>query len=83
MTAKEAYKILVEKRPELDAISCYEYETLFAFNMAPKGYDPKKANELIDCASSVNKETGLVRDFKPFHISPAEYLSGKQIKDFK
>lgn len=83
MTAKEAYRILVVKYPELDVISCYEYESIFAFITAPKGCDPQKVKKLIGNTCSVNKETKVVRDFKPFHISLAEYNAGKQVLDFK
>ena len=83
MTVKEAHKIITTKLPDMDVVSCYEYETLFVFNVVPSGYATKKANKILDCSWSVNKETGLIRDFKPFHISVKEYRAGKQIMDFK
>lgn len=83
MTAKEAYKILSEKRPELAAVSCFEYDSRFAFSMMPDGADPDIVDKLIDCLLSVHKKTGEVRDFKPFHISVEEYRAGKRIVDFK
>lgn len=80
MTARTAYQILTEKNPDINVIGCYEYDTLFVFHVAPSNYDTSESiDDLLDSALSVNKTTGLVRDFKPFHIPMEEYDSGKML----
>lgn len=80
MTVKEAYEKLSHRTDKLKVLSCYEYTQLYVFHMSPKNYDGE--DRLVNCSYSVNKTTGLVRDFKPFHISIEEYHSGKQIHDY-
>lgn len=81
MTAKEAYVILLTSTPGMSAMSCYEYSTMFVFNMVPDGYNGK--DSLLNGSYSVNKVTGDVRDFKPFHISIEDYRNGKEVTDFE
>lgn len=81
MTANEAYKTLNKKYPELFIGKCYDYKTRFVFiieNENGKGNDM-----LLDNALCVMKDTGEVRDFKPFHISLEEYRTGKKVANFK
>lgn len=77
MTVKDAYKLFKRIHPDKEVSSCKEYKTLFVFML--EGSTPKT----IDCLISVSKINGLVRDFKPFHISPDEYKKGKVVDDFK
>lgn len=80
MTVKEAYQILIDNIPDMNVIRCYEYETLFVFQLVPMNYDSAKSTEdLLDSTLSVDKTTGLVRDFKPFHIPVEDYDSGKEV----
>jgi hypothetical protein len=81
MTAKEAYMLIKQDTPKLKVVSCIEYNTLFVFQVVPEGYKPN-GEILFDCLRSVNKTTGVVRDFKPFHISVEEYRKGKTINNF-
>lgn len=84
MTAKEAYKKLVSKWPDLDAISCREYDSLFVFCVVPRGAtNVKNAEKRFDCLCSVNKKTSVVKTFKPFAIPVREFRTGKDIKTFK
>lgn len=84
MTAKEAYKKLVAKWPDLDAISCREYESVFAFCVIPRGAtNVKDADKRFDCLCSVDKITGVVKTFKPFDIPAKEFRMGKDVKVFK
>ena len=71
MSVKEAHVLLASVLPNVIVVSCYDYATVFVFDT--------KSNGLV----SVNKQSGLVRDFKPFHISMEEYMNGKQIVNFK
>ena len=84
MKVKEAYELLIANTPKLRPIQCFEYDTLFVFQIVPKSFNEKtdNADQLIDCLRSVNKATKEVRDFKPFHISLNEYRNGKEVKDF-
>lgn len=84
MTAREAYHKLITKWPDLDAVTCYEYKSIFVFNVVPKNYKNKSKDEVIfDSLCSVNKHTGDVRTFKPFNIPVKEYVNGKEIENFK
>lgn len=84
MTAKEAHDLLMANCSGVKAIKCTEYRTVFAFQMVPDNFksndDPDK---LIDFMRSVNKFTGEVRDFKPFHISLNEYRNGIPVDEFE
>jgi hypothetical protein len=80
MDCKEAYAKLMTIVSGLKAQSCYEYKDIFAFHMVPMNFE--KGERLLNCSYSVNKTTGQVRDFKPFHIPIDEYKAGKKIEDF-
>ena len=59
----------------------YEYDSLYVFEIAPKGLKQTESNEpLLDSLVAVDKKTGRPRAFKPFDISPDEYKRGKQIQ---
>lgn len=77
MTAKAAYGLFKRTHPDKEASLCKEYRTLFVFMLEGS------TTKTIDCLISVSKINGLVRDFKPFHISPDEYKKGEVVEDFK
>lgn len=77
MTAIEAYKIFKGIHPDKDAHTCMEYDSCYVFML--EGSNRKS----LDCLLSVNKVSGLVRDFKPFHIPLEEYKNGKDVAKFK
>ena len=80
MTAKQAYTILKIKYPALKVGKCHEYDSVFVFNLAPDMLRlSKNPSRMLDGLISVNKTTGEVRDFKPFHISIDEYKNGKEV----
>ena len=83
MNAKDAYAILMSKNKKMKPVKCYEYQMLFVFHMIPLDFDSSDDSNLLDNLYSVNKKTGKISIFKPFHISLEEYLNGKQIFDFK
>lgn len=84
MTATEAYKKLVAKWPDLDAVSCRECSTLYIFCVIPKGANNiEMAKKRMDGLCSVNKVTGDVQTFKPFNIPVSDFRNGKEIKKFK
>ena len=84
MSAKEAYKKLIAKWPDLDAISCRECETVFIFCIVPEGAtNINMAKKRMDGLCSVDKKTGKVQTFKPFNIPLKEFRSGKDVKNFK
>lgn len=81
MTANEAYQIINKKHPELFIGKCYDYKTRFVFIIEPE--NGKNDDDLIDNQLCVIKDTGEVRDFKPFHIPLEEYRTGKKVANFK
>lgn len=83
MTANEAYLKIISERPGIKAINCFEYASLFVFTVVTENTKIKDHNKLIDRMRSVNKITGEIRDFKPFHISIDEYREGKEIANYK
>lgn len=79
MTVNDAYKKLVAKYPSINFYKCFEYRTLFVFTVASETNN----GPVLQGSFSVNKVTGEVRDFKPFHISINEYRNGKEVRGFK
>lgn len=80
MTAKQAYTLLMAKNPAVNVGKVFEYDSVFVFHLAPDMLSlSKKQSPMLDSLMSVNKTTGEVRDFKPFHISVEEYRSGKEV----
>lgn len=84
MTAKQAYSILLSKNPAVNAIKCYEYDSMFVFHLSPAMLRlSKNSSPMLDGLLSVNKKTGQVRDFKPFYISIEEYTDGVEVASAK
>jgi hypothetical protein len=81
MTAKEAYEKIVKWQPNMKVLECYEYDTLFTFQLVPSEYSVKDIP--LNGLFSVDKKTGSIRSFKPFNIPITEYRKGKKITDFK
>lgn len=81
MNAKECYKIIINKYPNMKAISCYEYKDIYVFNMVPLDYYEKSI--IMDSSFSVNKSNGTINVFQPFRMTSDEYLNGKEVKNFK
>ena len=82
MTIKQAFALVSIKYPKLVAIRCVEFDSCFVFQMVPPKY--KNTPDIVyDCLNSVDKKTGEVRTFQPFHIPVEEYRNGKEIKNFK
>ena len=80
MTVKESYTLLMSKFPELKPVKCYEYASVFVFQTVPKNYSSDRSvDNLLNGLMSINKQTGLIRDFKPFHIPVEEYRAGKEV----
>lgn len=83
MTVKEAYSKIISERPGIKAIKCFEYKSLYVFTVVSENITLKNTSQLVDRMRSVDKSTGAIRDFKPFHISLDEYRNGKEITNFK
>lgn len=84
MNVKEAYAILKKNAPELDSNECYEYESLFVFNVhSIRTKNVKKIQPRMGNLISVDKKRGNLRTFNPFDIPIEEYLKGKKITSFK
>lgn len=83
MTAKEAYELISEQLKDFQIVKCMDYSSVFVFQFIPKNVEQDEADHMIDCLRSVNKVTGVIRDFKPFHISINEYTRGYQVHDFR
>lgn len=80
MTAKQAYILIKAKHPGLKIGKCREYDSVFVFHLAPDMLRlSKNPTRMIDGLMSVNKKTGEIRDFKPFHIPSEEYRRGKEV----
>lgn len=80
MTAKEAYRIVISRFSAVEVAKCYEYDSIFVFQLNPWMLQSSK-HPMLDGLLGVNKSTGEIRDFKPFHISIEEYKSGKEISE--
>ena len=83
MSAKEAYEKIMSRHPGLKVIKAYEYDSLFVFTVVSETSAIKDPNRLIDRMRSVDKKTGMIRDFKPFYISVEEYRNGREITNYK
>lgn len=82
MTAKEAYAKLMSKVITGRVSKCYEYDTLFVFQIVPMALlITKTKSTALDSLMSVDKKTGEVMDFKPFYISIDEYERGVEIPE--
>lgn len=81
MDVKKAYSLLVSRYPNYRVTKCFEYDSLFVFQVisAKSSVNP---DEAMDAMRSVNKKTGEVKVFQPFDIPLAEYKAGKQIVNF-
>lgn len=82
MDAKEAYKLLMNKKPKSIIVSCFEYDTIFVFDIASSKTNGETI-EVFDSLYSVNKYTGEIRNFKPIDIPIEEYETGEKIKLFE
>ena len=83
MTVKEAYRSILPKIKGMKINKCYEYVDLFVFEIVPINYNPSDDPLIDDSLMSINKQTGEIRDFKPFHISIEDFRNGKEIANFK
>lgn len=82
MTAKEAYKKLMNRVITGRVSKCYEYDTMFVFQLVPKALLlTNTKSTMLDALMSVDKNTGEVADFKPFYISIDEYERGVEIPE--
>ena len=85
MTVKTAYEILLKRCPKFKAIKCVEYSSCFVFQVIPEGFDElgDSANKLMNTLISVMKTDGSVSNFIPLQMPRDEYISGKEVKNFK
>lgn len=77
MTARKAYDIVTSKHAGMRVTSCYEYDSMFVFQLAPEV--AKKPSGLLTGLTCVDKKTGIVRAFRPTRISIDEYNRGKEV----
>ena len=82
MIVEQAHKLLIDKMSNWTAIACFEYNTVFVFNIVPTK-DANANTTMFDSLFSVDKQSGEIKNFKPFDISLEEYRAGKEIKNFK
>lgn len=83
MNVKKAYELLMKEMRDFKAIRCFEYDSLFVFDIVHKSVDVSTISpKALNTQYSVNKKSGEVRDFKPFFISLKEYRNGKEVKKF-
>jgi hypothetical protein len=74
MDLQKAKAIMTAGFPGLTPVSCVEYDSVFVFDMRPKGQ--ATLSNVIDSLVSINKTTGVISDFKPFMLSGDEYNRG-------
>lgn len=79
MTAKEACMIINNTMPYFKILSCYEYNTIFVFQIVNKKAKNVDTSKLLNNTVSVNKMTKEVKSFRPFDISINEYKNGKKV----
>ena len=80
MTAKQAYMIMKIKHPGIKVGKCFEYDSVFVFQLMPDMLRlAKNPNRMLDGLMSVDKKTREVKDFKPFYIPIDEYKRGKEV----
>jgi hypothetical protein len=77
MTAKKAYDIVTTKHSGMRVASCYEYDSMFVFQLAPEM--SKNTSGLLTGLTCVYKKTGVVKAFRPTYISLDEYHRGKEV----
>lgn len=75
LTAKDAYKTLIAKRPDMYSESCMEYEKFYVFSLIPKGM-----TKVYDGLYSVDKKNGTIKAFQPFYVNKEK---GKRILGYK
>ena len=82
MTAREAYKILTKNFIGIRVAKCHEYDSVFVFQKIPMSLrvamNPSRS---FDVLLSVDKKTGMIRDFKPHRMSTDEFKRGKEIPE--
>lgn len=82
MTAREAYKLLTKNFIGIRVAKCYEYDSVFVFRKVPVSLTAaKKPERAFDVLLSVDKQTGLIRDFKPYRLSSDEFKRGKEVSE--
>lgn len=82
MTPQEAYAKIINERPGFEVIKCMEYASLYVFHIVPKGMKINSDDKLkrpLNTMRSVDKETGVIKDFKPFFIPIDEFRNGKEV----
>jgi hypothetical protein len=79
MTARDAYLKVLSKMGGMRALVCYEYDSVYVFQMAPS-HLPRNSKPLTGL-TSVNKKTGEVKRFLPIDIGYEEYARGKRLTE--
>lgn len=77
MTAKEAFYKVTNMLSGMRATSCYEYDSVFVFQMAPESV--KDPSRLLTGLTCVDKKSGTVRTFRPLDMPIDEYSRGKKV----
>ena len=77
MTVADAYKKVMKNNADKKAISCYEYNNYYAFELVPKDAQPNQF--FFDSVMGVNKSTGAVIVFSPISVEPSELNNPKPI----
>ena len=80
MTARQAYVKLISKVAGANVVKCYEYDSVYVFQLAPAAFVlANRKSTPFDVLMSVNRSTCEIRDFKPFYISADEYNRGREV----
>lgn len=83
MNSKMAYEIVCKKYKGHKIIRCFEYDTIFSFQIVPKDLDESEYGMHLNGLVSVDKKTGDIKTFNPMQIPIEEYRNGREIKEFK
>lgn len=83
MTAQEAYRAFRNYKPDLEVMSCHEYESCFVFHgVPPKFATLEKADQVFNSLFAIDKKSGGIRVFQPLDLSANERQTVKRITIF-
>lgn len=79
MTLIEAYSKFKSEYSDLVILSCYEYDSCFAFHAVPESHTGEDMKNMVfDSVFSVCKEDGELSLFNPMDITIDEYNNGEK-----
>ena len=65
MSLEEAYNIIKTNKDDKKVIECLEFESFFAFLLAPLDYDKNRDGGIGGAYTTINKINGSISTFNP------------------